>query len=107
MSLSQRGYLVVAPDMRGYGGTDQPQEVEEYNIYRLAGDALSLVSHMGYRKCLLVGHDWGAMIGYWLTLLHPDVFVAYTALSIPYRSSSSCGCLVLSFAFLPCHFLLL
>jgi len=45
---------------------------------------LSLVSHMGYMKCLLVGHDWGAMIGFWLTLLHPDIFVAYAALSIPY-----------------------
>ena len=50
VALAEQGFLGVAPDMRGYGGTEQPKEVEEYNVYRLAGDALSLVSHLGYSK---------------------------------------------------------
>ena len=81
--LAAEGYHVVAPDMRGYGGTSQPKNVEEYNIYTLAGDALSLLAHLNYSKCFLIGHDWGAAIGWMFTRLHPDVFIAYAALSVP------------------------
>jgi pimeloyl-ACP methyl ester carboxylesterase len=82
-ALSKDGFHVVAPDMRGYGGTSQPKNVDEYNVYRLAGDALALIQHLGYTKCFLVGHDWGSQIGYWLTMLHPTVFVAYAGMSVP------------------------
>ena len=36
-----------APDMRGYGGTDAPARMEEYNVASLAGDAIGLVHHLG------------------------------------------------------------
>ena len=42
-ALSEKGFCAVAPDQRGYGQTDQPQAIEEYNILQLTGDIVGLV----------------------------------------------------------------
>jgi len=80
----EAGYRGIAPDMRGYGGTSAPQDVANYNVYSLAADMLSLLQHLGVSKAALVGHDHGAAFGWKLSLLHPDIFVCYMALSVPY-----------------------
>ena len=92
-ALSAQGYLCVAPDMRGYGGTSAPKHKEDYNVYALAGDALALVRHLGYNSCLLVGHDWGAWLAWHLTLMYPDTFLATCAMSVPYAGRPDVGLL--------------
>ena len=59
-ALSKEGYRCVAPDMKGYGGTDAPQDTKEYSITEIRDDMVALVHHLGYQACFLVGHDWGA-----------------------------------------------
>ena len=83
-ALSAAGFRCVAPDMRGYGGTSSPKVVHDYNVYALAGDALALVHHLGFSRCVLVGHDWGAWLTWHLALLHPAVFTTICAMSVPY-----------------------
>jgi len=78
------GYVGVAPDMRGYGGTYAPAHSAEYTVYSLAGDMLALLQHLGVRRAALVGHDHGANLGWKLALLHPRVFPCYVAMSVPY-----------------------
>uniref|UniRef100_A0A7S1FB86 AB hydrolase-1 domain-containing protein n=1 Tax=Noctiluca scintillans TaxID=2966 RepID=A0A7S1FB86_NOCSC len=78
-----KGYRGIAPDMRGYGGTDAPKDAGSYTIYSIAGDMLALLQHLGVPRVGLVGHDHGASAGWKLSLLHPDVFVCYVALSVP------------------------
>lgn len=92
-ALKTAGFHAVAPDMRGYGGTSAPSDMVAYNVYNLASDALSLVQHLGYFQCVLVGHDWGAWLTWQLALLHPNVFTAICAMSIPYTPRSNTGLL--------------
>mmetsp|Transcript_26423 Transcript_26423/g.83717 ORF Transcript_26423/g.83717 Transcript_26423/m.83717 type:complete len:365 (-) Transcript_26423:138-1232(-) len=82
------GYRGIAPDMRGYGGTDAPKHMADYNVYSLAGDMLALLQHLGVERAALVGHDHGASFGWKLALMHPDIFVCYMAMSVPYGGKS-------------------
>lgn len=83
-ALRAAGYRGIAPDMRGYGGTDAPPHFASYGVYSLAGDMLSLLQHVGARSAALVGHDHGAHLGWKLALMHPDIFTCYTAMCVPY-----------------------
>lgn len=57
-------YRVVAPDMRGYGGTDAPGRVSDYSMDKLVRDVVELIDALGVDKVHLVGHDWGAVIAW-------------------------------------------
>ena len=84
-ALAAAGYRVVAPDMRGYGKSDKPGPVEDYDIKHLTGDLVAIVDAMGEKSATLVGHDWGAVVSWNAMLLHPDRFNGYAAMSVPYR----------------------
>lgn len=83
-ALAAAGYHVVAPDMRGYGGSDRPQAVEDYDIHHTTDDLAGLVTALGETSAVLVGHDWGAIVAWQAMLLHPEKFSALAALSVPY-----------------------
>jgi pimeloyl-ACP methyl ester carboxylesterase len=87
-ALAAAGFRVVAPDQRGYGGTDAPQVVEEYDILHLVGDAVGLLDSLGEKQAVVVGHDWGAPVAWHCALLHPERFRAVAALSVPYVGRS-------------------
>lgn len=82
--VRRAGYRGIAPDMRGYGGTDAPAEPALYNVHTLASDVLALLQHLRVPRVALVGHDHGANLGWKLCLLHPDSFACYCAMSVPY-----------------------
>jgi pimeloyl-ACP methyl ester carboxylesterase len=82
--LAEAGYRVVAPDMRGYGGTDAPADVADYDIDHLVADMVGIVDEAGRETTVIVGHDWGAVVAWHAALLRPDRFRAVAALSIPY-----------------------
>lgn len=83
--LAAAGYHVVAPDMRGYGGSDRPKSVEDYDIHHLTADLAGLVEAMGEKTAVLVGHDWGSIVCWNSLLLHPGRFTGLCAMSVPYR----------------------
>jgi pimeloyl-ACP methyl ester carboxylesterase len=87
-ALAAAGFRVVAPDQRGYGGTDAPQAIEDYDILHLADDAVGLLDSLGERQAVVVGHDWGAPVAWHCALLHPERFRAVAALSVPYVGRS-------------------
>lgn len=82
--LAEAGYRVVAPDMRGYGETDKPPSVEDYDIVQLADDMVGLLDALGEESAIMVGHDWGSIVAWNSVLLHPDRFTALIAMSVPY-----------------------
>lgn len=84
VALADAGYRAVAPDMRGYGGTDAPPEVEDYDVLDLCGDLTGLLDVLGESTAALVGHDWGAAITWNCALLAPERFQAMVAMSVPY-----------------------
>jgi pimeloyl-ACP methyl ester carboxylesterase len=59
-ALAAAGFHVVAPDMRGYGGTSAPPEISAYSIFDNVGDMVGLVQALGESKAVIIGHDWGA-----------------------------------------------
>ena len=84
-ALAEAGFRAVAPDMRGYGQTEAPEDVDAYSIFHLVGDMVGLVHALGEERALIVGHDWGAPVAWTSALMRPDVFPAVAALSVPHR----------------------
>jgi pimeloyl-ACP methyl ester carboxylesterase len=83
-ALAEAGYHAVAPDMRGYGGTDRPEAVDQYTQLHHVADMLGLLDALGAETAAIVGHDWGAPVAWNAALLRPDRFRAVAALSVPY-----------------------
>ena len=88
-ALARAGYHVVAPDMRGYGGSSAPHEVDAYTITDLVGDMVALVAALGETRACIVGHDWGAAVAWSAAQMRPDVFVSVAALSVPFTPRSA------------------
>lgn len=78
-----RGFTVAAIDVRGYGGSSKPTEIERYSLMELAGDVAAVIDAMG-GSAIVVGHDWGAPIAWQTARLHPDKVSAVAGLSVPY-----------------------
>lgn len=85
-ALVAAGYHVIVPNQRGYGNSSRPDVVTDYDIDHLAGDLVGLLDHYGYEDATFVGHDWGAMVVWGLTLLHPTRVSKVISLSMPYQA---------------------
>jgi pimeloyl-ACP methyl ester carboxylesterase len=88
-ALADAGFRAVAPDMRGYGQTDAPAEIERYTLLDLVGDMVGLLDALGAESAVIAGHDWGAPVAWHSALLRPDRFRAVIALSVPFRPRGS------------------
>ena len=86
--LANAGYHVVAPDMRGYGESDKPDEVSAYNQVEVVNDVIGLIPALGYDTAIVIGHDWGAPTAWGSALHHPDKVTAVGALSVPFTPRS-------------------
>lgn len=84
-ALVEAGYHVIVPNQRGYGRSSNPVDVTDYDIEHLTGDLVALLDHYGYEDAIFVGHDWGAMVTWWLALLHPNRVKGIIALAVPYQ----------------------
>ncbi|VAH97670.1 unnamed protein product [Triticum turgidum subsp. durum] len=82
--LAARGYRCVAPDLRGYGGTEAPADVASYTAFHVVGDAVALLDALGIGKVFVVGHDWGAIIAWYLCLFRPDRVTALVNTSVAF-----------------------
>jgi pimeloyl-ACP methyl ester carboxylesterase len=80
VALSNAGYRVVAPDLRGYGASDKPPR--GYDVPTLAADLAGLVRALGESEAVFVGHDWGGHLAWSVTAIHPNVVSKLAVLSI-------------------------
>lgn len=83
-ALAEAGYRAVALDLRGYGRSAAPAEVEAYRMLSLVADNVAVVRALGVETATVVGHDWGSPIAATSALLRPDLFTAVALLSVPY-----------------------
>jgi len=85
-AIAEAGFRAVAIDVRGYGRSSAPLEVEAYGMLQHVGDNLGVVEALGGpgAAAIVIGHDWGAPIAAHSALLRPDVFTAVAMLSVPY-----------------------
>ena len=84
LALAAAGYRCIAPDMRGYGGTDAPLDIEQYTLLDLVGDMVSLLRELEAKDVVVVGHDWGAPVAWHCALLRPVLFRAVVGMSVPW-----------------------
>jgi len=80
--LVTAGFRVIAPDLRGFGDSDAPAGRSAYRIGSLVADVVGLLDVLGVGRARLVGHDWGAVIGWQACLAHPERFDRFAALSV-------------------------
>jgi epoxide hydrolase 4 len=86
-----KNYRVVALDLRGYNESDKPQEVEAYSILELLKDIKGVIKGLGYRDCILVGHDWGGAIAWNFAYIYPQLVERLIVLNIPHPAKFSQG----------------
>jgi len=70
--FAARGWLCVAPDLRGYNLSDKPEGVEPYKAKHLINDVLAVASHYVKGKFVLVAHDWGGAVAWAVAIGHPQ-----------------------------------
>ena len=87
--LADSGYHVIAPDQRGYGRSSRPQDVTEYDIVHLTDDLLGLADDAGAERAAFVGHDWGAIVAWQMSVLHPARVAGVAGLSVPFQRRGS------------------
>lgn len=83
--IADAGHRVIAPDQRGYGWSDAPEAIEDYNIFELVGDFIALLDAEGIDRCILVGHDWGSIVAWHVALMRPDRLAGLALMSVPYQ----------------------
>ncbi|HEX2679318.1 MAG TPA: alpha/beta hydrolase, partial [Polyangiales bacterium] len=89
--LAHAGYRAIAPNQRGYAGSDRPEAIEAYDISALVEDAVGVLDALGEERAVVIGHDWGAPVAWHMALMHPERVRAVVGMSVPHagRPSSS------------------
>ena len=82
------GYQVAVPDQRGFGGSERPAAIADYNIRTLAADIAGIAAALGHDNFIVVGHDWGCIVAWNTALLHADRCTAVMGLSVPFWRTS-------------------
>ena len=86
-ALTSAGYRTIAPDLRGFGASDRPPEVEAYGIVSLVGDVIGILDQLGVAHSHVVGHDWGAGLAWAIAAFAPDRVDHLAVLSVGHPSS--------------------
>jgi pimeloyl-ACP methyl ester carboxylesterase len=81
-ALLAGGYRVITADLRGFGGSSRPTAVDAYTAPDMVGDVIGVLDHLAVDRAHLVGHDWGAAIGWLTAALVPHRVATLTALSV-------------------------
>jgi epoxide hydrolase 4 len=83
-ALVDAGFRVIVPDQRGYNLSDKPKGIRNYRVDELVKDVLGLLDTLEYQKVNLVGHDWGAIVAWYLAYQYPDRLQRLGILNVPH-----------------------
>jgi pimeloyl-ACP methyl ester carboxylesterase len=75
---------VAAMDLRGFNQSDQPTDVRAYRLIELIGDVVCVLRDLGGTPATLIGHDWGALIAWWVAITHPRLIERLAVLAAPH-----------------------
>ncbi|XP_050218088.1 uncharacterized protein LOC126668902 [Mercurialis annua] len=86
VAMASLGYRAVAPDLRGFGDSDSPEDHRSYTVMHHVGDLIGLLDVVaaGQEKVFVVGHDWGAYMAWFLSLFRPDRVRALVSLTVSF-----------------------
>jgi len=81
-ALAAHGYTVWAPFLRGYAPSACAHD-GRYDVTELTKDISCLLTHIQARECVLLGHDWGAVLAYAVSALGHHAVARVIGLSVP------------------------
>jgi pimeloyl-ACP methyl ester carboxylesterase len=84
--LAAAGFRVIAPDQRGYGGSDAPEGVPAYDLEHLTADMVGLLDALSIDRAIFVGHDWGGFVAWAMPVLHPNRTAGVIGVNTPYKA---------------------
>ena len=93
-ALVDAGFRVIAPDLRGFGESTAPPNRDDYKIDRFVGDLIAILDALDVAKVRLVGHDWGAAVGWQTCMQHPERIDRYAALAVGHPTAYAHGGIV-------------
>ncbi|KAF1763663.1 hypothetical protein GCK72_011930 [Caenorhabditis remanei] len=76
-------YRCVAIDQRGYNLSDKPKPVESYAADELVGDVRDVIEGLGYKKAVVVAHDWGGLVAWKFAEAYPEMVDKLICCNIP------------------------
>lgn len=79
-----QNFRAVAPDMRGYNLSSIPADISAYKIRTLVEDVRALAEHLGHRKFVLVGQDWGGIVAWAFALYYPERLEKLVIMNAPH-----------------------
>jgi epoxide hydrolase 4 len=82
--LAAASFRVWAPDQRGYNTSDKPQSVRDYSLDTLAADVIGLIDAAGRERAIVVGHDWGAAVAWWVANNYPERLDKLVIINVPH-----------------------
>lgn len=82
-------YRCIAPNLRGYGQSSAPAEVEAYRAKHLIADLLALIAQQagGGPLKALVAHDWGGAVAWNLAAQHPEALERLVIVNSPHPAT--------------------
>ena len=87
-ALAAAGFRAVAPDLRGYGDSPKPRDIDSYRMSLLVGDVVELIESLnGGKPIVLVGHDWGAVVAWSLAMVRPDLLRKLVIINVPHPAA--------------------
>jgi haloacetate dehalogenase len=78
-------FTVVATDLRGYGDSGKPRGLPDHSNYtfrRMGEDQLDVMTHLGFEKFFVGGHDRGGRVGYRMALDHPERVLKFASFDV-------------------------
>lgn len=79
-------YRLIAPDMRGYGGSSGPEDKRAYSLETLVDELVEFAEKLNIKKAVWIGHDWGSGVVNALAAHHPELFLGLVVIAVPYRT---------------------
>jgi pimeloyl-ACP methyl ester carboxylesterase len=76
-------HAVYAPDMRGYNLSCKPEDPEAYRMRHLRADIIGLIRELDLAPLTLVGHDWGGIVSWALSLKYPELLERLVIIDAP------------------------
>lgn len=85
--LARAGFRAVAPDLRGYGDSPKPRGIDAYAMTEIVADVAELIESAGDGPCVVVGHDWGAMVAWNLAMMRPELVRRLVIVNVPHPAA--------------------
>jgi len=88
-ALAANGFHVAIVDMRGYGQSDAPPEIQNYDLDHLVADVKALGEELRWQNFNLIGHDWGGIVAWAVAAKHPNLIRRLVILNAPHLDVAS------------------